>query len=870
MLPRRFCRAAARSSPCDDVRHRTRQACLGAAAAATLLLPLAAELGAQDLRYSITPVGQRVQWDDGLGLANSELYGGRVGFLFGEWVELQGFYLRSGEDIDTRFGAVGLNAPGGGALGEGRVGIDNYGADVLVNLGPWKLRPFVRAGGSVLRFDPEGGTRTKQIALRAGGGIRFGNPGQVRVQLFAEDLAFRLNRYRLGTGTDGTLPTDPEGDDLRHNLVYGAGLTIPLGGAAGADDRPRFGVGGASLPIELFGGVLNFDDDDDLDGQNLLGVRTGLDFGRYVGLRGFYWRGVGENFDETQAIQGWGGEAQFNLNAGPGIAPFLVAGAGKLDFRDGFQNDAGAAMDDRTVLILGGGASFRLSDRLRLNASARNYLSSPNESLDDVSRTDDLQGNWLFSAGLGFTLGGDTPDAPMPRAPRVAMVDTMRTMDTVYVDAVSGERVRAPGRTRVASGRAATDTVFLDRETGERMAGGDVELPARQGFVSGRSTTIPIPTEGEIYIRYGPDRDTTVQAMPGRAMTPMTQRMQNDPMMRRDLSPDAGMMGRQPLSPAEFREAIRSVIRDELSRQRLEMELQDATTAAPTQTVVPVPVPTPVPQTRGATPVRPATPVTPATPATSQQRVVPSVKERPMDMTALEQRIMLRVDELMATQAQRDSMYMARVQATTDPDMLRELEARQMEREQRMLQEIERIVNEQVRREVERSMTEREAAATPEPQPAATATRTTTPLSLQNWSAYTGATLSSGTQWVVGARANLGTFLQALPALRLVPEIAFGFGSGGTSTLLAANAQYWPFQLGNVSPYVAAGLGLMNFGDGVAGRDGWDLVVNPAIGAAWNVAGSPLGAAQLFAEYQGVDFFDVSRLNAGLRWSWTQ
>ena len=856
------------------VRAAVRPRRIGLCAAAALLLPFAAEAGAQDLRYSLTPVGQRVLWDDELGLANGWLYGGRVGFLFGDWIELQGFYLRSADELDTRFGAAGVLAPGGGALDEGRVDVDNYGADVVVNLGPWRLRPFVRAGGSVLRFDPQGGERTSQIALRAGGGIRFGNPGQLRLQLYAEDLAFRLNRYRLTPGEDGTLPTDADGDEVRHNLVYGAGLTIPLGGGAGVDDRPRFGVGGASLPIELFGGVLNFDDDDDLDGQNLLGVRTGVDFGRYVGLRGFYWRGVNDDFDGTRPIQGWGGEAQFNLNAGPGIAPYLVAGAGKLDFRSGFTNDAGAAMDDRTVLILGGGASVRLSDRVRLNASARNYLSSPDESLEDVSRTDDLRGNWLFSAGLGFNIGGSTPGAPMPRAPRLAVADTVRTMDTVYVDTRTGERVRQPGRTRMVA-RADTmplDTVFVDRATGERVRGGEVELPARarEGFVSGQTTTIPVPTQGEIYIRYGPARDSAAAPVPGQAMDPrMMPRMA--PGMQRDpygaMAPEAM---RQPLAPAELREAIRSVIRDELTRQQMELELQ----RDPAMRGVPPTAPAqPMPQVQPPQPVPQAQPGQPAAPPAATPRVVPSVKERPMDMAAVEARIMARVDQLMAAQAGRDSAYLASARATTDPDLLRQLEERQVERERRMLQEIERIVTEQVRREMERVRTEEraEAQAVPAAQPP-TASRTTVgQFTPQAWSAYGGATVSEGGQAVLGARVNLGPFLAAVPALDLVPEVAVGFGSGGTSTLLAANAQYWFGRLGTLQPYVGAGLGLMNFSDEVGSRDGLDLVVNPSVGSAWTFGGSPLlRAAQFFVEYQGLDWFDLSRVNAGLRWDRTR
>lgn len=922
---------------------RARRLALGVAAAA-LLLPPASEAAAQELRYSLTPVGQRVQWDDDLGLENTWLYGGRAGFLFGEWVELQGFYLRSGGKVDTRFTETGLPAPGGGTLTEGEVDVDNYGADVIVNLGSWRLRPFLKAGGSVLRFDPEGGERTSQIALRAGGGVRFGDPGQLRVQLFVEDLAFRLNRYRLTAGED-LLPADPEGDDVRHNLVYGAGLSIPLGGAAGMDDTPQFGVGGLSLPLELFAGVLNFDDDDDLDGQNLVGLRTGLDFGRFVGLRGYYWRGVNDDFDGTQPLQSWGGEAQFNLNAGPGFAPFVVAGVGQLDFRDSFENDAGIELDDRTVLILGGGVSLRLSDRFRLNAAARSYLSGPNENLDDVERTDDLRGNWLFSAGLGFNIGGATSGPPRPPAPVVMReADTTGVSDTVFVDARTGERVRAPGRTRRARGDTAQmmrdsaemramremrelrdsldremrdsldvmDTVFVDRLTGERVRRAELDRaarvqPPREGYVSERTTTINVPTEGEIYIRYGPERDAGTPVpmrrmepgmpggrmgpgmMPGQqpGMMPGQQQQQQPGMMPGQpgmmpgqpgmMPAQPGMMPGQPgmmpgqpyiqtpLSQAEMREAVREVIRDELERQRMGQVMEQQLAPEAGVRVAP-----------GRVPSQRLTPPAGATPP-AQQRRVPTVKE-PLDTAALEARVMARVDQLVALQVQayRDSVRAATPAAAADPALTRQLEERERERERRMLQEIERIVGEQVRREVERLPAAQVAPVTPTPTPTPAAEQQQPASQLfrpRAWATYAGATVSEDAQFVLGGRMNLGPFWSGLPSLALIPEVAFGFGGGATTTLIAANAEYAFGRLGmgnagGFRPYVGVGVGAMNFSDELAGNDdGLEFVVNPALGALWEPrSGRTIAGANLFVEYQGVDFFDISRLNAGLRW----
>jgi hypothetical protein len=58
-----------------------------------------------------------------------------------------------------------------------------------------------------------------------------------------------------------------------------------------------------------------------LEDQDLAGVRAGIDFSPQVGLRAFYWRGVNDDHDGTDPVAGYGGEAQLNLNAGPGISP---------------------------------------------------------------------------------------------------------------------------------------------------------------------------------------------------------------------------------------------------------------------------------------------------------------------------------------------------------------------------------------------------------------------------------------------------------------------------------------------------------------------------------------------------------------------
>ncbi len=150
--------------------------------------------------------------------------------------------------------------------------------------------------------------------------------------------------------------------------------------------------------------------------------------------------------------------------------------------------------------------------------------------------------------------------------------------------------------------------------------------------------------------------------------------------------------------------------------------------------------------------------------------------------------------------------------------------------------------------------------------------------SAETASGYTGFGFGDATQGLLGARVSMRTPWRSLPNLFVVPELAFGFGDGTTTSLFAANAQYrlgrmdGGDELGRINPYVGLGVGFLNFSDAIGGHDsGLDLVLNPSVGVIagvptlGNILGS--GASQLFVEYQGVDMFDLSRFLVGLQWS---
>jgi hypothetical protein len=271
--------------------------------------------------------------------------------------------------------------------------------------------------------------------------------------------------------------------------------------------------------VEVFAGRMDFGSRTGLRDQDLAGVRLGLDLRDYAGISGFYWRGIDRENSKAAPVQAYGAEAQLNLNSGRGLTPFLVGGAGRIDFLEGYADSAAAMPEDINALIAGGGARLDLG-RVGLVGAVRSYLF---ESRDEDS--EDLRSNLLWSAGLSFRLGSSGRRAAVAAAPTVIR----QTPDTVYV---SRDPAAQPAR-----GAAARDE-------------------------SERFITIPIPREGEIYLRYGPADSSGVNRRPAVNGPPMTDAQVND--IRRQVLADLEPVLRGLM--AEQREQMRDLIRTEVAR----------------------------------------------------------------------------------------------------------------------------------------------------------------------------------------------------------------------------------------------------------------------------------------------------------------
>jgi hypothetical protein len=513
----------------------------------SLLSPVTAR-AVEGVSYTLIPTYTWFQWDDELGLEDTELWGGRLGYNFGRHVSLEGYYLGR-DDVVTRLGATPIADIPDLDFIEQKVDLRHYGADLVLNLGTSGVTPFLRGGGGVLQMNPRVGDDVKVIAIKGGGGFRFGLD-RFQIEVFAEDTAFRLDRLDLVHGAIPVGAVDPGSDDVRHNLTFGAGVNLKLGGSSGSGtsetdaavaERFRSGLAGLSIPIEPFVGRLEFNDQLGLGRQDVLGFRSGLDLGPYVGLRGHYWRGMNDAFDDDDPIQSWGAEAQFNLSTGEGAIPYLVGGVGQLDFEPEYRDRRGQPREDRTMLIVGGGLAFTLGDRFRAHAFARDHVMS-GENLEDVSTTSDLFSSWMIGAGFTFNLFGSSPDGRrgfLSPAPPVAAA-----APAVEPDSTTGQLPRDP----TAADSPATEAAA---EAADEPPAPMTEI--ERSYAGERTVTIPVPTEGEIYIRYGKPGAVAIESRSGDAEALESPETSQAPTS----IPEGGALDI---------EALRAVIRDELTR----------------------------------------------------------------------------------------------------------------------------------------------------------------------------------------------------------------------------------------------------------------------------------------------------------------
>lgn len=522
---------------------------------------------AQGLTFTVSPSARWIEWDEDLGFKQSRLFGGSVGMGFGRYVGLQAFHHQA-DGLKLFEATEGDETPQ-------LFDLAKSGLQVSLALGSGTFVPIVVGGGSLLKFQPKDGDELKKLTLDYGAGFRVVLSESLHGEVLVESTQFRLDPVFLATGEPSFEGTGP----LRRNMTLRASLGLQFGRrsfdkATELDDafaqRYQAPFSNFALAIEPLIGRLDYDKSIDLDNQEMVGIRAGVDFGSFFGLRGFHWWGTDSDFGSTTDLKAYGGEAQFTLASGPGLNPYLLGGAGELTWGKAEEGQP-ALPSDQTALILGGGVDFNFGPRVRATVAARDFILSGSDlsaspDLNTISNPDDLVHNWQFSAGLKFLVGRSGIRSAKPAAPKVseapapamgepaqgaekateAMVQPTPDRPTVVV--VPQAAPAAPTTPPVATAGA----VAPSQMPAQGMPAGAIEVRVDTIIkVTEPANTIvlPILERGEIYIRFGE---------PGSVPLVTTLRPQGEAA-----PPAAPAVGQA----APTLEDLRRLIQDELGRQ---------------------------------------------------------------------------------------------------------------------------------------------------------------------------------------------------------------------------------------------------------------------------------------------------------------
>ena len=506
--------------------------------------PLRAQV--EGIGYRLTPSVSYLDFAAGAALSDGLLVGGGLGLSFGEFVELGGAYQLGSFETD-----LAALVPAGdplaaplAALARRSVDVHRYGGALRLNLTRTALVPYLTAGTGIVRLDPDDIESTRSIYLLGGAGLQLTLADRYAVSLSAEDFVYRYNPgAALVAPADAAAAGLVAGDfDQRtvHNFGVRASASVYLGGrrpgALSDVDRElqrQFsgGLGGLSLVVEPFYGRVTFAEPFDLRDQTFVGAEAGVDFGPLVGLRGFYGRGTDElNPTETDPIQMVGGALRLRLSEGRGLVPYLTVGGGYLDVLDGYASEedgetVGARAEDTPFASAGAGIGFLVSPRLRATVEARGLLMST-QNEQDLSTPDDVYLSTMLRGGVSFGIGGRSrrraAREPEADAERRALEDER---DALRAELAALERQRDAERQRARlaaldaqldRARAEGDLLAVERLEAERVrlraegpapSDGLRQPPGRDAPDAERLVTIPLPREGELYVRYGPPGD---------------------------------------------------------------------------------------------------------------------------------------------------------------------------------------------------------------------------------------------------------------------------------------------------------------------------------------------------------------------------
>ena len=383
-----------------------------------LLIGLIGNAQVKDISVTFSPIGEYSFWDNKAGFEDGFLIGGKIGFGFGEFIELRGTYLQS-VDLKTNFENYGLTNYDHNLFSPQDVTLTRWGGEFKANIGTRGLMPYITLGTGVQKIEIDNNDKLEQIYASLGLGLKLNLSERVVFLVEGKNTMYNFNSAaHLLTSADkiafGVTNADFSNNRLSNWAVQGA-LQFYLGGRNPGTlseldqaylNQFRGGLRGIQLAIEPGAAYIAFDNNSLFRDTWLVGGYAGLDFNKYIGIRGFYFQAVESMKLSTdfENLSMYGMEFRARLNASTGIVPYISLGGGYINPENDYRGKEGALVKGNEFATGGLGLNIPLGKRVLITGGAKAMITSAGNA-EDIELPGDLQTHLMYNAGIKFTLG---------------------------------------------------------------------------------------------------------------------------------------------------------------------------------------------------------------------------------------------------------------------------------------------------------------------------------------------------------------------------------------------------------------------------------------------------------------------------------
>ena len=373
----------------------------------------------KDISFTASPFVDYTFYDKQSGLDNATSIGGKIGFGFGEYVEIRAVYMQS-LGLKTRFSDFGIIGYDEGTFQSQDVDLTRWGGEFKTNLGKGRFIPYLTLGSGVQNIAIKDGADFDQIYTSLGLGFKTKLTDRI---VFT--IEGKHNNYNFNAGENllteqnkndfGVTNADFETNGLT-NWSAQASLQFYLGGrkpgAMSELDKAYYskfsnGFKGIQWIIEPSINYIKFDDKSLFKDTYLMGFYAGFDFNQYTGIRAFYLQSteneqISTSFDHLSM---YGLEFRARLNDGNGVTPYLILGGGILNTQSDYLGKTNAVVGSEEFAAAGLGLNIPLSKSILITGGVRGMITS-GADIDDLTSPDDLQTHIMYNAGIKLSFGG--------------------------------------------------------------------------------------------------------------------------------------------------------------------------------------------------------------------------------------------------------------------------------------------------------------------------------------------------------------------------------------------------------------------------------------------------------------------------------